>query len=201
MNKQEVLKQGLNMLSQLIPVALGVYLGIIASNWNDQRNQAALQQVFLQNLYLELSANQQKLKEASSYHEAMFQLSSTLLDHYSADTLQQGFWSLGGWRLLPGWEGLKIPTLESSVYETGTLQNTLLGLDFATINTIAQVYNLQGEYLAWANKLIFDRITTIKGNATTREAINNLQQWYDVTQKGQTLEKDYERLLILLKAR
>jgi hypothetical protein len=54
-------KQALSMLAQLIPVAVGVYLGIVASDWNTERKQKATQKEFLNNLYLEMLSNKSKI--------------------------------------------------------------------------------------------------------------------------------------------
>lgn len=62
----------LQMLNQFIPIVLGVYVGILASNWNSNRVRIAEQKEFLNNLDLEIQSNRSKLEEALSYRQTIF---------------------------------------------------------------------------------------------------------------------------------
>ena len=49
---------------QMIPVTLGVFLGIIAGDYNQSRNHIKQQKLFLENISYELKANSKKLEKA-----------------------------------------------------------------------------------------------------------------------------------------
>lgn len=188
-----------NQLNQFIPVVLGVYIGIVASNWNENRVKKAEQDEFLKNLTLEIQANKSKLEESAAYRELIFLSGEKRRKELEPNVLTAGFWSAGGWNIVPGWEGLKIPTLENSVHQSGIMTNALSGLDFKLINTIARSYNHQEEYKVYAQKLILDNLTQLEGQVKTIEVLNKLGVWHDVMNMEQDLLKQYDQTLEELK--
>jgi hypothetical protein len=185
----------LQMLNQFIPVVLGVYLGIVASNWNENRVKKAEQNEFIQNLTLEIQANKSKLEEALAYRQNMFLTGKKIRKELGQQKMEAKFWSVGGWNLVPEWEGLQIPTLENSVHQTGITTNALSGLEFKIINSISSAYNYQEDYKIWTHKLIFDNITQISSETKTEEALNKLEAWNDVIHMEQVLIKQYDQTL------
>jgi hypothetical protein len=180
LRNRETRKTILQMLMELTLVAMGVYLGIIASNWNDQRKDARKKREFIQVLVMEISANKQKLEQANQYRHEMLNTSNVLLQQFSSDTLAANFWEVGGFKIIPNWQGVNIPPLENSVYQSGLITNTLSGLDFTTLNEIAQVYSHQEEYKVWTRTLITDRILNVDANSTTRDVLSRIQPWADI---------------------
>lgn len=186
------------MLNQFIPVVLGVYLGIVASNWNENRTKKAEQKEFIQNLYLEVEANQTKIKEAMAYRQAIFSSARKVRQELDQNILQANFWSVGHWNLLPEWKGIHVPTLESSVYQSGVMGNTLSGLDFQLINSIARVYNQQEDYQMWVERLILDKVSQFGSEIKTVEALGSIERWHDVINKEKELLHQYEQTLRVL---
>ncbi|MEM9831218.1 MAG: hypothetical protein AAF944_11315 [Bacteroidota bacterium] len=120
---------------QLVTVAIGVYLGIVASDWKQDKSDLADQQEFLEKLSLEIVDNKNELERASTYHQMIIKAvdNAYLL---SEDTLQAGFFASGGWqRLLPGWKRAERPVFEQSVYESGIIKNTFADLGRVDIHT------------------------------------------------------------------
>lgn len=193
-------KHFLIMFTQLIPVAVGVYLGIIASDWNTERKQKAAQKEFLNNLYLEMLSNKIKVEKAVAYHESIKTTAHGLQNSLSQEILNKGFWSAGGFKMLTNWKGVQVPMLESSVYQTGILGNTLSGLDFKTVNTIAQIYNFQEEYKPLSQKLFADRIINVKSE-TTNEVPENFGWLEDQVNIERELLYQYDMSLKHLKAK
>lgn len=183
------------MLNQFIPIVLGVYVGILASNWNSNRVRIAEQKEFLNNLDLEIQSNRSKLEEALSYRQTIFLSAKKVRQELDQKTMEANFWSVGHWTLLPDWEGLKMPTLENSVYQSAVMTNALSGLDFKVINTIARSYNYQEDYKVWAQKLIFDNLTQLGSDVKTVEALNKLELWNDVIFKEKELIEQYDQAL------
>ncbi len=182
------------MLSQLIPVAIGVFLGIIASEWNSARKQRAAQKEFLQNLSLEIESNKKKIQQSMAYHKIIKQDADSVKKVLSKEVLSNGFWASGGWRLIPHWRGTQVPALQSSVYQTGIIGNTLSGLDFTTINSIAQTYNQQDEYKLISSKLFREKIWNLN-KETTDELLGQFGWLHDVIYNEQILIQEYERSL------
>jgi hypothetical protein len=184
-----------NLFNQFIPVVLGVYVGIVASNWNANSIKKAEQNEFVMNLALEIQANMSKLEETLAYQETIILSAGKVRQELDQKTMEAAFWTVGHFNMTPGWEGLKIPTLESSVHQAGIMTNALSGLDFKVINTIARSYNYQEEYKVYAQKLIFDNLTQLDGQVKTAEVLNELEVWHDVRNFGQELLRQYDQTL------
>ncbi len=182
-------KPVLQMLGELVLVAAGVYLGIVASNWNEERREAARQRDFLQTLSLEIDANERKLQNNLAYRKQIITAGRRLRTTLHKDTLQAHFWSVGGFRLLREWRGTAITPLENAVYQSGLISNALSGLDFSTINAIAQVYTQHEAYEDWMRRLIADKFVAREDNVTTRQVLESFETWYDIT----TLEEELIR--------
>ncbi len=187
------------MAGELLLVAVGVYLGIVSSNYNEERKEVRRQGEFLQTLALEIAANKQKLQRALAYREKIFSTTTLLRKRLPPDTLRARFWAVGGFQLIEGWQGVTIPSLEKSVYESGLITNTLSGLDFKTINAIAQVYSSQEEYKELARLFITDKIIGMDEEITTQQMLNTMQWWWDVISIERDLSKKYQVALTQLK--
>ena len=183
------------MLNQFIPVILGVYLGIVASNWNESRVKRAEQQEFISNLRQELEANKSKIESTLTYRQSILSESRQLASNLSSDILDTNFWSTGGFSLIPGWQGANIPTLERSVYQTGLATNLMTGLKFDVINTIARTYNYQDSYNSIAQKLVLDKIINLEDEIKTRQVLNKFEAWYDVVITEEALMEQYNNAL------
>lgn len=180
------------MLNQFIPVVLGVYIGIVASNWNAERVRKEEQKVFVNNLYLELQSNKSKMEEIMLYRKEIYSTAKSVRENLDPEILTAKFWSVGHWTLIPNWEGLKTPTLESSVYQTGIMTNALYGMDFKDISSIASIYNKQDDYRIWVDKLIIDNITQLSIDIKTWEALVKIEAWHDIIAKEEELINQYE---------
>ncbi|KEO75216.1 hypothetical protein EL17_06025 [Anditalea andensis] len=193
--KQKIKLYLYSQLNQFIPVVLGVYIGIVASNWNENRVRKQEQEEFITNLILEIETNKEKLVEIKAYQEAILTSARKAGSELDDQLLEAPFWKVGHWKLINGWEGLKIPTLENAVQQSGIMTNALSGLDFTTIHLIARSYNHQEEYKIYAQKLIFDNLTQIDNATKTIEVINKLEVWQDMINLANAQIQEYDKTL------
>lgn len=170
----------LNLLNQFIPVVLGVYIGILAGNWNENRVKEAEQKEYVKNLKLEIQTNKLKLEEALAYQKAILQSARQVRVELPQEALESPFWTSGHWTIIPGWEGLKIPRLENAVHQSGIMANSLSGMQFRNIHTISQSFNHQEDYKMYVQRLILDNLTQLGNETKTVEVLNKLEVWQDV---------------------
>lgn len=91
MNK--ALKAGREILIQIIPVAIGVYLGLIVNDWNSNR-QAEQRKAQSEELIIqEMKVNRAKVEEALSYHLMLLDSLEGLLQKESPGFKDLGFWN------------------------------------------------------------------------------------------------------------
>lgn len=162
------------LLLQLIPVAIGVYIGILAGNLNEKWNHRADQKEFITNLIQEIEFNKSKIVAAKEYHAQLNEILDSLMKVTPEEELLKPFFKNKGFSFIPGWTGINIPTLESSVFESGLISNLLQGLDFKTINNISRMYNFQKEYKE-ITKPIVTRLFNVDIETKTTEVITIAQ--------------------------
>ena len=131
------------LLYQLIPVALGVFIGLLAGNWNDDRIHKNNQKEFMANLAKELEDNKTNLQTAHKYHKRIGTIVDSLFNISKKEELQKSFFNNGGFQKLPEWKGVHIPTMQNAVYTTGINSGLLNGLDFSKASAIGRAYNMQ----------------------------------------------------------
>lgn len=185
----------LGLLNQFIPVVLGVYVGILASNWNDKRVQKAEQKEFIENLKQEIGANKAELEKAVAYQKEILQAARKVRQDLDREVLESEFWNAGHFKLIPGWQGLNIPRLENSVHTSGIMINAMAGMEFRNINSISRTYNHQEDYKRYAQRLIFDNLTQLENQVRTVEVFNKLEVWQDVIYMGEELVEQYQQTL------
>lgn len=185
----------IGLFNQFIPVVLGVYVGILASNWNENRVRKAEQKEFIENLKQEISTNKAELEEALAYQKEILQAARQVRQDLEMEVLESDFWNAGHFKLIPGWQGLNIPRLENSVHISGIMINAMAGMEFRNINFISRTYNHQEDYKRYAQRLIFDNLTQLESEVKTGEVLNKLEVWHDVILLGGSLVDQYEQTL------
>lgn len=141
------------------------------------------------------------MEESLNYRNSIFFICKKVRKELDPEILEARFWSVGHWKHLPGWKGVKIPTLENSVYQSGIMTNALSGLDFKIINSIARSYNYQEEYKHWSERKILDKLDEMPSDVTTYEALNMIEPWNDVIAVEQNLINQYDQTLEMSEVR
>jgi hypothetical protein len=158
------------LLFQLVPVAIGVYIGILAGNLNEKWNHRANQKEFIANLIQEIELNKKRIQYAENYHKELKETMDSLMDVTREEELSKPFMKNNGFAFIPGWTGVHTPALESSVFDSGLIGNLLQGLDFETVSKISRVYNFQKEYKD-ITKPIINRLWSMNFETPTNEAL------------------------------
>lgn len=186
------------LVIQLIPIAIGVYLGIVAGNWNERYNHRQDQKVFLKNLVLELESNKRKIENAQAYHKKLGETMDSLYQIVEEEEWAKTFMKAGGFSFFPGWTGVRIPTLERSVYETGIVRNLMDDLEFGLINKIARTYSYQQNYKEITRPLT-NRILNISHQTTLMEMAMVITFFGgDISLIEQNMVETYEAIIELL---
>lgn len=122
------------LLFQIIPVMIGVYLGLVASNWSENKKTRHKSEVFVENLLSEVEMNQKNLEKVIDYHVML--RDST--EHYS--NLENKVVNLSFF------QGTRTPTLIDSAYDTGIQTGVINELPLDKIQSINHIYTLQKQY-------------------------------------------------------
>lgn len=156
------------LLLQLIPVAVGVYIGIIAGNWNEAKSKKEQQNVFIEYVIKELESNKKEIQRAYDYHSEIAEVMDSIMNDITKEQLDQSFFQNGGFMGIPKWTGIGIPPVDDSIYQSGIISNSINGIDFNTIASINKMYAFLNEYKDITKPMI-NRIINSTPQTTTHE--------------------------------
>lgn len=171
---------------QIIPVMIGVYLGLLASGWADDRKTESQTELLRINLVAEIQANKDRIEEVIGYHE-MLRDSSRYYSQVETLNSKVSFFA-----------GTRISLLTNNAFETGVQTGLINGLTFEEIQSLNHVYTLQNSYDDFSKLLLSGLI-----NMDFEDNARAMKKFYrflgiamtDVVIKENQLLQQYEVLL------
>ena len=135
------------IILQIIPVMIGVYLGFVVSNWSET-NKINSQTVLLRNnIVAEIKSNKSKIDEVFEYHK-MIRDSSRYYQNFTDFKKMPSFF-----------KGTRTITLTNSAFDTGIQTGLINSLKFEEIQSINDVYTEQSAYKDFNNLILTGLIT------------------------------------------
>jgi hypothetical protein len=173
------------LLFQIIPVMIGVYLGFIVSNWSETKQQNSKKKILIESIISEINENKNNIIEIVQYHE-MLRDSSTY--YLKTDKVK-----------MPSFfRGVNTLTLINSAFETGIQTGLLNELSIDKIQALNRVYTSQKSYNDFCNILLTGLITMDfnENEASMKKILQYLSiSMTDVAIKERQLLIDYEKVL------
>jgi hypothetical protein len=175
---------------QIIPVMIGVYLGFVVSDWADARKRDGQARLFLESLRSEIASNRDVLEMVQEYHLMLRDSSQA----YAAGKIK------GKPRFF---EGTRMMKLTSSAYQTGIQTGIINELPLGKIQAVNSLYTFQNEYNEFGTLMMASLID--KDFSDDPEDIRKIAQFLAVTMtdvviKERDLLKGYGSLLEELEA-
>ena len=162
---------------QMIPVALGVYLGFVVSNWSEQRRTQSETDILLQNLKQEIEANQEGLEAVLAYHTLLRDSSR----HYSNSDVPV--------RKPDFFKGTRVFKLTNSAYQTGLQTGVINELPLNHIQRLNKLYTFQEDYNEFVDMLMLTLIQ--KDFSEKEEDIRSIVRFLSLTMTDLVIkEKD-----------
>ena len=142
-------------LLQIIPVMLGVFLGLLANNWNEERQSKQLETKVLQKIKEDISSNKKQLENVLEYHKsladsakAIFQIGS--LEYLTATRFEA--------RNMKGnnnfWKGTRTGTLRDAGYQTAIVSGALAKMDIELVSTLSEIHKAETHFNQLANNYL-----------------------------------------------
>lgn len=120
-------------LTLFLPVMLGVYLGLLANNWNESKKDEKLSNQVLKSIASELNFNKKELKSSIDYYTLLRDSTSFLISE------KKEFQSFSFWK------GLNPPLLRNSAYQTGINTGVLSNINIQLLEQLSNTYNIQAD--------------------------------------------------------
>lgn len=134
-------------LFQMIPVMLGVYLGIFAGNCNEAQQQAQLKTQIIQKIKGEIEANHQQITEALNYHEQLKDSIELFIKTTPKELMQKPVYQIEDKNFRRYyWRGTRTSPLKSTGYETAIVTGVLVEMDLDLVSSLANIQSQQKKY-------------------------------------------------------
>ncbi len=155
------------LLFQIIPVMIGVFLGYIASNWADSSQKEHQAKVLIGNLLSEIETNEKRLKDVIEYH-TMLRDSSRFYSNSQNKIDHTDFF-----------KGTRIMKLGNSAYNTGIQTGAINEMPIDKIQAINQLYTFQADYNEFGNMMMSSLIN--KDFSDKEEELKKIVRFLSIT--------------------
>ena len=173
------------LVLQIIPVMIGVYLGFVVSNWSSNKQQDLKKKILIENIIVEVKDNQTNINSVVRYHEMLRDSS-------------RHFLKLNKSEIPSFFRGVNTLTLSNSAFETGVQTGLLNELSIDKIQSLNRVYTSQKSYDEFCNILLSGLINMdfMENEESMKKILQYLSiSMTDVAIKERQLLRDYQNVL------
>jgi hypothetical protein len=178
------------LIFQIIPVMIGVYLGFLVSDWSSDRQLQAQLDKLVNNVLVEIANNQDAIEQTRGYHQ-MLRDSSMHYANPETAIKKPDFY-----------QGTRVLKLSVSAYQTGIQTGIINELNIDQIQGMNQLYTHIAEYNQYANTMMASLIE--KDFTNDPEDIRKIARFLsvtlsDVVSMEEHLSRELEKVSELLK--
>ena len=124
----------------------GVFLGMLASEWNASKNLEKSQNEILQNIKQEITSNLELVKQAQSNRKKFNKSLDSLDALLTHSELNAPFFDKNFSARLPNWRGIGGGELSDAMFEMAKYSNVLATLDIEMAKQLTKTYNFQNTH-------------------------------------------------------
>jgi len=176
------------LILQIIPVMIGVYLGFVISNWGDQQKAKSQSIVLSKSIKNEIEINKEKLQNVLDYHKILRDSSRFYLSNSFTKPLIKP----------PNFfRGIQTSTLSESAYISGTQTGIISEFEMNKIQNLSQLYTFQKEYNEYT-KMTLEGLINLDFD-DNEKSIKKILQFISITMtdivlKEELLIAEYDRI-------
>lgn len=178
------------LIIQIVPVMIGVYLGFVVSNWGDLKKRKNQKVVFIKIIKNEIKHNKEKLENIVDYHKILRDSSMFYLNNFSINKPPAFF------------RGIQTSALLESAYDIGNQTGIISEFEMDNILVLNQLYSTQKEYNEYI-KIALAGIINSDFNGK-EESIRKILQFVaismtDIVYKEEYLIAEYDKIQNIIK--
>ncbi|MCK0108077.1 hypothetical protein MWU58_02100 [Flavobacteriaceae bacterium S0825] len=128
---------------QLILVVLGVFLGILASEWNAAKNLENNQKEVLKNIKTEIESNLEIVKSAQQNRTKFNKSLDSLYPLLTEDILKENLFDRNFYERFPNWRGIGDGQVSNAMFEMAKFSNMLSSMDIDIVSQLSKTYAVQ----------------------------------------------------------
>ena len=183
---------------QLILVIVGVFFGMLASDWNASKSLEKSQKEILQNIKEEITANLETVKQAESNRKRFNKSLDSLDALLEKEALNTLFFDKDFEERLPNWRGIGGGELSNAMFEMAKFSNVLATIDIDKAKQLTKTYNYQNTHNN-ARATFLEKFYNINSQSTYRDVLRLM--WAIRQELGgyeSVLQEEYKKSLELL---
>lgn len=128
---------------QIVSVMIGVFLGLIVSNWSENKKESTKAKQLVKNISTEIFLNRDRISQVISYHKMLKDSTQFYLERPNTPIDKSGFF-----------KGVNTLTLYNSAFDTGVQTGLINELSLDKLQAINEVYTIQRSYEDFSNLLL-----------------------------------------------
>ena len=134
-----------NYLGQLIIVMVGVFLGMLVSDWNAERKLNKNRKAILVSIKKELEANKVILEDNLNKMKPFYSVMDSLYreGRINDELTNELFYARPFDERLPNWKGFGSDNLSNAMFEAAKYSNVIPGMDIELLEKLSAAYSLQ----------------------------------------------------------
>ena len=183
--KQKFKKKIIELLFQIIPVMIGVYLGLVVSNWSQNKQQKEKTASLTENIMIEVKTNRDKIANLITYHKKL------------RDSARHNLGTKNN-KIPSFFRGIRVATLPNSAHETGIQTGLLNEFPVEKLQILNEAYTYQDAYNKFGN-ILLSSIFSMDFTDEEQSTIKALQYlsiaMSDVVYKEKELLEAYDNIL------
>ena len=169
-------KNILKYFIEFLIVAFGVFLGIYASERQNQKKSNKTEEKAIANIIRELEQNKNSLQNSIEYHKLIKLGLDSVLKTFPRETYFEPYFKNQEnfkFQNINGWKGNGFSEFENTAFEVSQMSGTLQNMDIDLIQDISKVYN-KIKVMSDFHKVINGRMANLNSESKTIDVIGDI---------------------------
>lgn len=183
-------KSLLTILLEVVLISIGVFLGLLASNWHEEREHRALAEAALRNFASEMRTNQQAVQKERQYHQGLAGELHDFLASNEVPTEERFDQSVHS-------TGVHPINFEHTAWDLALATGALSYLDPQLAFNVSKVYTEQSAFQTLQNSFLGSAFSPATFASDNVKGLANAMQFYlnDVNTEEPRLLQRYDKII------
>lgn len=133
-----------NLLLQVLPIMFGVYLGLVANNWNENRKNKRMEKEILSKMIVEIKSNQAQINNIVDYHKMLLDSSAFFFKNWNTETYSKPAYQSDQSKSI--WRGTRTGKLKNTTFDVAIASGAFSNLNIELMTLLSELNRAQQGY-------------------------------------------------------
>ena len=129
--------------AELLIIMVGVFLGMLITDWNAQRKLNTNRNEVLKSISRELQSNKEQIQNMLESRSRFSKSYDSLMVQLTSDDMDEAFMAKPFNERLPNWRGIGDYSPDQSMFDAAKYSNVLIGMDISVLEHLTKIYRKQ----------------------------------------------------------